>query len=75
VRFAFKTEIGLSAQVPHAGDPAAVAAAAAAFGEAGAALVIVTLPPLHTPAVLEPLASALAELPAAALSGPGGSAA
>ncbi len=43
----------------------------AALGEAGAELVIVSLPPPHTPAVLEPLASALAELPAAALSRPG----
>lgn len=64
-------EIRLSAQVPFAGDPAAAAAAAAALGEAGAELVIVSLPPPHTPAVLEPLASALAELPAATLSRPG----
>jgi hypothetical protein len=32
------------------------------------------LPPPHTPAVLEPLASVLAELPAAALGRPGASA-
>ena len=46
----------------------------AAFGAAGAGLAIVCLPPPHTPAVLEPLASALAELPAAALGRPGASA-
>lgn len=53
----------LSSQVPFAGDPAQTAAAAAAFGAAGAGLAIISLPPPHTPAVLEPLAHALAELP------------
>ena len=53
-----------------AGDLAA--AAAAGFGQAGAGLAIVSLPPAHTPAVLEPLASALAELPAAASPGRAG---
>ena len=67
-------EIRLSAQVPFTGDPAATAAAAAAFGQAGAGLGIVSLPTPHPPAVLEPLASALAELPAAELCRPGGSA-
>jgi alkanesulfonate monooxygenase SsuD/methylene tetrahydromethanopterin reductase-like flavin-dependent oxidoreductase (luciferase family) len=55
-------EIRLSAQVPFTGDPAVAAAAAATFGAAGAGLAIVSLPPPHTPAVLEPLADALAEL-------------
>ena len=52
----------LSAQVRFAGDYGAVAAAASELGSAGAGLVNVYLPPPHTPAVLEPLASALAEL-------------
>jgi hypothetical protein len=43
--------------VPFTGDPAE----AAAFGSAGAGLVIVSAPAAH-PGVLEPLASALAEL-------------
>jgi hypothetical protein len=34
----------------------------AAFGEAGLDLAIVQLPPPHTPAVLEPIAEALAPL-------------
>ena len=55
-------QILLSAQVPFTGDPAQTTAAAAALGAAGAGLVIVYLPPPHTPAVLEPLASALSEL-------------
>ena len=45
------------------GDPAGTAAAAADLGAAGAGAAIVYLPPPHTPAVLEPLASALSELP------------
>jgi F420-dependent oxidoreductase-like protein len=55
-------QILLSAQVPFTGDPAQTTAAAAALGAAGAGLVIVYLPPPHTPAVLGPLASALSEL-------------
>jgi F420-dependent oxidoreductase-like protein len=55
-------EILLSGQVRFTGDPAETAASATAFGAAGAQLVIVYLPPPHTPAVLEPLASALSEL-------------
>jgi F420-dependent oxidoreductase-like protein len=55
-------QILLSAQVSFTGDPAQTAAAVAALGAAGAGLVIVYLPPPHTPAVLEPLASALSEL-------------
>lgn len=53
----------LSSQVPFTGDPAQTAATAAAFGGAGAELVVVYLPPPHTPAVLEPLASVLSQLP------------
>lgn len=49
-------------RVPADGDPAPVAAAAAAFAEAGADLAICYLPPPHDPAVLEPLAQALAPL-------------
>jgi len=52
----------LSAQVRFAGDPVRAAADAAAFGAAGAGLVIVHLPSPHTPAVLEPLADALSAL-------------
>jgi F420-dependent oxidoreductase-like protein len=52
----------LSCQIPFTGDPAQAAAGAAAFAAAGAGLAIISLPPPHTPAVLEPLASALAEL-------------
>jgi len=55
-------EILVSSHVPFEGDPAATAATAAALGEAGAGLGIVQLRPPHTPAVLEPLAEALAEL-------------
>ena len=56
-------EILLSSQVRFTGDPhLTAAAAAAAFGEAGAQLAIVYLSPPHSPAVLEPLAAALAGL-------------
>jgi F420-dependent oxidoreductase-like protein len=55
-------EILLSGQVRFTGDPAETAAAAATLGAAGAGLAIVYLPPPHTPAVLEPLATALSEL-------------
>lgn len=50
----------LSSHVRHEGDPSATAAAAAELGEAGAGLAIVILRPPHSPAVLEPLAEALA---------------
>jgi F420-dependent oxidoreductase-like protein len=56
-------EILLSAQVPFAGDPAETAAIAAAFGAAGAGLAIVSLRPPYLAVVLEPLATALSELP------------
>jgi len=56
-------EILLSCQVQFDGDPAATAADAADLGAAGAELAIVYLPPPHTPAVLEPLAVALSEVP------------
>ena len=55
-------EILLSSHVMFTGDPAETAANAAALGEAGVQLGIVNLRPPHTPAVLEPLAAALAEL-------------
>ena len=55
-------EIVLSSHVRYEGDPKATAAAAAGLGEAGAQLAIVYLPPPHRPAVLEPLAAALAEI-------------
>jgi hypothetical protein len=53
-------EILLSSHVRFEGDFAATAATAAALGEAGVELAIVTLRPPHTPEVLEPLAEALA---------------
>jgi F420-dependent oxidoreductase-like protein len=55
-------EILLSSHVMFDGDPAAAAGAAAALGDAGAELGIVHIRPPHTPAVLEPLATALSEL-------------
>ena len=55
-------EIRLCSQVRFAGDPAETAAAAAAFGAAGVDFAIVSLRRPYTPAVLEPLASALSEL-------------
>ena len=52
--------------MPADGDPGPVAEAAAAYAEAGVDLAssptVETLPPPHTPAVLEPLAEALAPL-------------
>jgi F420-dependent oxidoreductase-like protein len=55
-------EILVSSQVRFGGDPAATAAAAAEFGDAGADLAIVYLPPRCTAGVLEPLAAELAGL-------------
>jgi F420-dependent oxidoreductase-like protein len=55
-------EILLSSHVRFDGDPAATAAAAAALAEAGAGLAIVQLRPPHAPGVLEPLATAFAQL-------------
>ncbi|HET6504145.1 MAG TPA: LLM class F420-dependent oxidoreductase [Amycolatopsis sp.] len=57
-------EITLSSHVrlDTDGDVSKVAAQAAGLGEAGLDLAIVYLPPPHTPAVLEPLAAALAPL-------------
>jgi F420-dependent oxidoreductase-like protein len=55
-------EILLSTHVVYTGDAAETAASAAALGEAGAELAIVHMRPPHTAAVLEPLATALAEL-------------
>jgi F420-dependent oxidoreductase-like protein len=55
-------QILLSAQVRFTGGPAETAADAAALGAAGAELVIAYLPAPYTPAVLEPLASALSKL-------------
>lgn len=54
-------DIVTSAQVRLAadGDPSSVVDQAGAFGEAGAEVVLVYLPPPHRAAVLEPLASAL----------------
>ncbi len=57
------TEITLSSHVwLRDGDVNQVAETAAALGEHGLDLAIVYLPPPHTPAVLEPLAEALAPL-------------
>ena len=55
-------QIRLSAQARFGGDPASTSATAAAYAQAGAQLLIISLPPPHTPAVLEPLATALREL-------------
>jgi len=57
-------EITLSSHVRFGpdGDPAGVAERAAALGEEGLDLAIVVLPPPHTPAILGPLAEALAPL-------------
>ena len=51
-------------RVPPDGDPGPVVETAAAYAEAGIDLIICYLPPPHTPAVLAPLAGALAELDA-----------
>src|SRR5215469_5072269 len=53
-------EILLSSHVPYTGDPAETAANAAALGELGLQLAIVTFRPPYTATVLEPLATALA---------------
>ena len=55
-------EILLSSHVMFDGDPSAAAASAAALGEVGVQLGIVHIRPPHDPAVLEPLATALAQL-------------
>ncbi len=55
-------EILISSHVRFENGPRATAASAASLGEAGLDLAIVTLPPPHSPAVLEPLAEALAEI-------------
>jgi hypothetical protein len=55
-------EILLSSHVQYTGDPAQTAATAAALGEAGAQLGIVTMRPPHTAAALEPLANALSQV-------------
>jgi F420-dependent oxidoreductase-like protein len=55
-------EILLSTHVQYTGDPAQTADTAAALGEAGAQLGIVTMRPPHTAAALEPLAAALSQL-------------
>ena len=47
-------------RLSRSGDPASVVEQAEAFADAGLDLGIVYLPPPHTPAVLEPLAHALA---------------
>ena len=44
------------------GDPGPVADAVAALGDQGLDLAIVIIPPPHDPAVLAPLAEALAQL-------------
>jgi F420-dependent oxidoreductase-like protein len=56
------SEVLVSTHVRYDGDPEATAASAAELAEAGAMLGIVQLRPPHSPAVLEPLASALAGL-------------
>jgi F420-dependent oxidoreductase-like protein len=55
-------EILLSSHVQYTGDPAQTADTAAALGEAGVQLGIVTMRPPHTAAALEPLAARLSEL-------------
>ena len=56
------SEILISSHLPYEGDPAATAASAAALAEVGVQLAIVQLLPPHTPAVLEPLATALGQV-------------
>jgi F420-dependent oxidoreductase-like protein len=55
-------EILLSSHVTYTGDAGETAASAAALGDAGVELAIVTMRPPHTAAILESIASALAEL-------------
>jgi len=55
-------EILLSSHVQFTGDPAESAATAAALGEAGVQLAIVTMRPPHTVAALESLAQELSQL-------------
>ncbi|MGH6656658.1 MAG: LLM class F420-dependent oxidoreductase [Actinocrinis sp.] len=50
----------ISCQVRHEGDPAATAAAASSFADAGAQLAIIYLTPPYRPTLLEPLARELA---------------
>jgi F420-dependent oxidoreductase-like protein len=58
-------EITLSSHVPlDPTNPGATAEAAAKLQEVGCQLAIVQLPPPHSPAVLEPLAQALEQVPA-----------
>jgi alkanesulfonate monooxygenase SsuD/methylene tetrahydromethanopterin reductase-like flavin-dependent oxidoreductase (luciferase family) len=58
------SEIRLSTHLRYnpADGPSALADQAAAFAEAGLDLGIVYLPPPHTPAVLEPIAEAIAKV-------------
>jgi F420-dependent oxidoreductase-like protein len=56
------SEILISSHLPYEGDPAATAASAAALAEVGVQLAIVQRLPPHTPAVLEPLATALEQV-------------
>jgi len=56
------SQIQISAQVRHTGDPASTAATAATFADAGAHVAIIYLPQPYTPAVLDPLAQALIQL-------------
>ncbi len=55
-------EILLSSHVRYQGDAAQTAATAAELGDAGVELAIVTMQPPYSPADLEPIANALAEL-------------
>jgi F420-dependent oxidoreductase-like protein len=55
-------EILLSSHVRYQGDAAQTAATAAELGAAGMELAIVTMQPPYSPADLEPIANALAEL-------------
>jgi F420-dependent oxidoreductase-like protein len=56
------SEILLSSHLLFTGDVSATADQAAAMGEVGVELGIVTLRPPHDPAVLEPLATALSDI-------------
>ena len=58
------SEILLSSHLFYAGDPAATAAQAHALAEVGCQLGIAHMLPPHTPAMLEPLATALSPLQA-----------